>query len=240
MSRMSSSSSDGRFPATRWSIVVAATGEDAAAASALSWLCTRYWEPLRAHAMRRGWRAVSAEDLVQQLFMEIIARRDLTTVQADKGRFRTWLMICLDHLANNERARRNAAKRGGNAQMTSLDELSHPTADQNAAREFDRAWAREVIARGLDRLIAEEEQRGSMKLFNALRPHLTMNGEAAQYVTIARDMGISEGAVRVALYRLRQRLGDALRSELAETLAEPTPAAIEAELAALVAAAGSQ
>jgi RNA polymerase sigma-70 factor (ECF subfamily) len=228
-----------RFPVTRWSIVVAAAGDDAEAATALSWLCARYWEPLRAHAIRRGWRAPSAEDLVQQLLMEIIARRDLSTLRADQGRFRTWLMICLDHLASHERDRRNAAKRGGGMEAVSLDDVSLSLVDPSVTQAFDREWAREVIALGLERLIAEEKQRGTMALFQALRPHLTLNGDAARYEAIARDLNLSEGAVRIALYRLRQRFGDALRAELAETLAEPTPAAIEAELATLLAAARS-
>jgi RNA polymerase sigma-70 factor (ECF subfamily) len=234
-----SSTSPGRFPVTRWSMVVAAAGDDPGAASALSWLCARYWEPLRAHAIRRGWRPASAEDLVQQLLMEIIARRDLSALRADHGRFRTWLMACLDHLASHERARRQAAKRGGGVEVVSLDETSHSLADQSMAHAFDREWAREVIAGGLERLAAEERQRGTMALFHALRPHLTLNGDAARYEAIARDLNLSEGAVRIALYRLRQRFGDALRAELAETLTEPTPEAIEAELAALLAAARS-
>ncbi len=235
-----SSSHPGRFPATRWSIVIAACGEDAAAAGALSWLCTRYWEPLRAHAVRRGWRPASAEDLVQQLLLEIIARRDLASVNAERGRFRTWLMTCLDHLASHERERRQAAKRGGGVAPVALDDLPLTAADPDAAREFDRAWAREVIARGLDRLAAEEAQRGATRLFTALRPHLIANAEAARYAAIGKELAMGEGAVRVAVHRLRQRLGDALRAELAETLAEPTPAAVEAELAALMAAAGSR
>lgn len=234
------STAPSRFPITRWSLVINAATGDATGAAALAWLCERYWQPLCAHAARRGWRPASAEDLVQQLLMEIIARRDLATVQADRGRFRTWLMTCLDHLASHERARRAAAKRGGGVATIGLDELPVASAGDDAAREFDRAWAREVIARGIERLAEQERQRGTGAVFDALRPHLTANAEAQRYAAIGSALGLSEGAVRVAMHRLRQRLGEALREELAETLAEPTPAAVEAELAALLAAAGSR
>lgn len=229
-----------RFPITRWSLVTSAATGDSTGAAALAWLCERYWQPLCAHAARRGWRPTSAEDLVQQLLLEIIARRDLATVQAERGRFRTWLMTCLDHLASHERARRTAAKRGGGVAIVGLDDLTMASAGDDVAREFDRAWAREVIARGLDRLAEQERERGTSALFNALRLHLTANADAERYAAIGSGLGLSEGAVRVAIHRLRQRLGDALRAELAETLAEPTPAAVEAELAALLSAAGSR
>lgn len=230
-----SNDSPSRFPLTRWSIVSAAAHDDPAAHAALAWLCERYWEPLRQHALRRGWRPASAEDLVQQLLMEIVMRRDLTAVDAARGRFRTWLLTCLDHLAHREREHRMALKRGGALAAQSLDEQV-PGADPDAARTFDRAWAVEVIARAQDRLAGEERARGAGAVFDALRPYLDFNAEADAYATVGARLGLGEGAVKVAVHRLRQRLGTALRAELAETLADPTPEAVTAELAALQAA----
>jgi hypothetical protein len=132
-----------------------------------------------------------------------------------------------------------ALKRGGGLAAQSLDGQV-PEAEDDAAQTFDRAWAVEVIARAQDRLAGEEHARGAGAVFDALRPYLDFNAEAEAYATVGARLGLGEGAVKVAVHRLRQRLGTALRAELAETLADPTPEAIATELAALQAALGGR
>lgn len=228
------------FPATRWSIVTSATGDDHGARTAMAWLCERYWEPLRAHACATGWQPTSADDLVQQLLCEIITRGDLAHVDPLKGRFRTWLKSCLDHLGQRERDKRHALKRGGGRIVAPLDTEPEAPALIDASSDFDRAWAREVITRALDRLADDEERRGAGTSFAALRPYLTCDANAKQYADVGVSLGLSEGAVKVAVHRLRRRYGETLRAELAETLAEPSSQSIANELAALRAALSSR
>jgi DNA-directed RNA polymerase specialized sigma24 family protein len=227
------------FPATRWSIVSSATGDDPVARAALAWLCERYWQPLCEHACASGWQPASAEDLVQQLLCEIMVRGDLAQANPGRGRFRTWLKACLDHLAQREREKRHALKRGGHAKAEALDPLLADRSERGAGRNFDRAWAQEVITRALDRLAALEKERGTAAVFAALRPYLTCDAEAVRYAEVGATLGLNESAVKVAVHRLRQRYGDVLRDEIAQTLADPTPEAVASELAALQAALSS-
>ncbi len=227
------------FPATRWSIVTSATGDDPVARAALAWLCERYWQPLLEHACASGWQPASAEDLVQQLLCEILVRGDLAQANPARGRFRTWLKACLDHLAQREREKRQALKRGGKSKMEELDIQLADRTERGAGRSFDCAWAQELIARALDRLADLEAQRGTSAVFTALKPYLTCDAEAARYAEVGSALGLNESAVKVAVHRLRRRYGDVLQDEIAQTLADPTPAAVANELAALRAALSS-
>lgn len=215
-----------RFATTRWSQVTAAAGRDRAA---LSWLCERYWEPLRAHLCRRGVELHAAEDLTQDFFAAML---DGTLVQrADpvRGRFRTFLLACLEHHLAHARERERALKRGG--ALTTSPDADPPAPDQDLIRGFDRAWAESLLERVRDRLRSEGDVRTQR-----LEAFLTENGDAATYAAAGTELGIGEGAVKVAVHRLRSRFRELLRIEVAETLIDPTPASIDVELADLLAA----
>ncbi|MEK7413563.1 MAG: sigma-70 family RNA polymerase sigma factor, partial [Planctomycetota bacterium] len=226
----------GIFHTTRWSQVLAAGSQDQAAASAaLAWLCERQWEPLRRVARRLGVSGDEAEDLVQDFCCRLIERRlELGALEPSGGQFRAWLLTVFRNYLHDWRAHRRAAKRGGAA-----DHRDVLTVEPTAAvldPEFDRDWAEAILARALDRLGAE--QAGTPGRFTALRQLLGGNATPDSYTTIGAGIGLSEAAVKVAIHRMRQRLRELLRQEITETLAEPTPQAIDDELAALAAALG--
>lgn len=212
---------------TRWSVVLAAGGADAAGREALAWLCRQYWEPLCAHIRRRGWR--EDQELAQDFLTSLIERGSLRQADPQRGRFRSWLFCCLDHFLANQAAAAAAAKRGGGLASESLDEVMAAPADPAAA--FDRDWALEVLRAAEDRLQVET---ADVQRYAALRPYLERDGEAVAYRACGETLGLSDLAVKVAVHRLRLRFRELVREGIAETLAESDPEAINAELDCLV------
>lgn len=227
---------DGFVP-TRWSVVVAAAGSDThAARPALVALCETYWYPLYAFARRRGRGPADAEDLVQAFFARLVEKRDLGGADPARGRFRAFLLGAFRHHVQNADRDARALKRGGGRPVVSLDATDaerrfarEPSHDETPERAYDRAWAHAVLARALERLAERQADKGRAELFAALRPSL--GGAAPSTAELAAATGLSEGAVRVAVHRLRKAYGRALRDEIADTLDDPT--GVDAELAAL-------
>jgi RNA polymerase sigma-70 factor (ECF subfamily) len=225
---------DGRFVDTRWSVVARAGGADhAEARAALAWRVERYWEPLRRAARRWGCDEHQAEDAVQDFCCRLVERRaDLGAVAPGPSRFRSWLLVVFRNAVNDYRDRSAAAKRGGG--VAELDaRLLDPPAPPRGDELFDRDWAVALLARAVDRLAREHVRPAGRERFAALEPFLTANGDSAAYAAAGAALGLSEGAVKVAVHRLRQRLRELARLEIGETLAEPTADAIDDELRTL-------
>jgi DNA-directed RNA polymerase specialized sigma24 family protein len=223
------------FATTRWSAVVAAGGGDeAAAARALAWLCEAYWQPLHDHARRRGHDAHAAQDLVQGFFARLCEKRDLAA-DPSRGRFRSYLLGALDHFLSNERDREQALKRGGGQRPARLgrDSGVEPRDERTPERAFARAWALTVLERALAR-VAQEYADDSRGQFAALEPFITDNATGETYAATGARIGMSEGAVKVAVHRLRRRYAELLREEVADTIADPVPRTIEEELRELL------
>ena len=220
-----------RFLTTRWSIVALAASGSREARDALESLCASYWYPLYAFARRRGLDHHAAQDGVQGFFARLIEKQDLTAADRERGRFRAFLLASLKNFLANEWDREQAHKRGGARARLSIDEAAAQRryADDLAVRDapeqvFERQWAREVIARSLAALESEWKRAGREALFARLKPSLV--GEAGDtggvpQSEIARDLGLTENAVRIALHRLRKRFGELLRIEVGETVADP-------------------
>ena len=236
-----SESSDARsFSATRWSVVLAAAGD---AEDALATLCRAYWYPLYAFLRRQGLNTHDAEDVTQGFFAHILEKDALAQVDRAKGRFRTFLLASLKHFLADERDRAKAQKRGGGQPVISLDACEaearyglEPRDELSPDKLFDRRWAIAVIERVLARLDAEYSAAGKGALFSALKPLLTAPGSARPYAEIGAQFSMKEGAVKVAVHRLRQRYGAALRAEIAETVG--TAEEVDAELRHLLDALG--
>ena len=226
-------SSGGRsFSATRWSLVLAAAGD---AETALAALCRAYWFPLYAFVRRQGNSPHDAEDLTQGFFAHLLGKGALAHVDRAKGRFRTFLLASLKHFLADERDRANAQKRGGRQTAISLDACAaeeryalEPRDELSPDKLFDRRWALAVIEQALVRLGAEYAASGKGALFAALQPQLTAPGTARPYAEIGVQFFMNEGAVKIAVHRLRQRSGAALRAEIAETVG--TAEEVDAEL----------
>jgi RNA polymerase sigma factor (sigma-70 family) len=217
-----------RFATTRWSMVVAAgAGEDTGGRAALESLCTSYWYPLYAFERRGGTPAEDARDMVQGFFAELLEKDYLRQADRERGRFRTFLLAAFRHFASKEREKARALKRGGGRKALPLDfedgesrYLREPADERTPETVYERRWALTLLDESVDRLRTEHDVAGRSDLFEALRP--TLGGEAGEpYAALGARLGMSEGAVKVAVHRLRKRYKEVLRSLIAETVAEP-------------------
>jgi RNA polymerase sigma factor (sigma-70 family) len=217
-----------RFPTTQWSQVLAARGGTSSAARpALEALCQSYWQPLYAFVRRQGCDADEARDVVQAYFTELLEKKFLKDVDPESGRFRSFLLVSLKHFLSHDRERARALKRGGRTQTISLDTSSTPALDVRAVDEltpeqvFERQWALTVLERALGRLRLAARDSGTESQFEALKPYLTGDAGRTPYATVGERLGMSEGAVKAGVLRLRRRFGKALREEIAETVSDP-------------------
>lgn len=231
------------FATTHWTVVVAAGGRSAPQADeALAELCRTYWYPLYAYVRRRGTSRQDAEDLTQGFFARFLERNYLDGLSSEKGRFRAFLLAALKHFLANEWDRAGRLKRGGGEAPLSLDWQSADTryqidpADQlSPDRLYDRAWAVTLLERVILRLRAENVAEGkAATLFEELKPFLMVGKKAIPYSRAAAALGLTEGAVRVAVHRLRRRYRELLRAEIAETLSDP--AQVDEEMRTLLGA----
>jgi DNA-directed RNA polymerase specialized sigma24 family protein len=239
---MSEKQPPARFPTTRWSRIARAGGPpDNDARAALDELCRDYWFPLYAFARRRGLSPEVAEDIVQGFLTDMIERGDIGGADRSKGRFRSYLRAACEHYLANDRDHQNAAKRGGGRTIMSIDRLDaesrygrEPAHEMTAERLFERQWALTLLDRVLKRLEAESTESGKSSLFNHLRPALQGDQLVTSYRIIAVELGMTEGAVRVAAHRLRARYRQLLREEVGRTTDDLS--GIDEEIASLLAA----
>ena len=239
---MRESASHAAFATTQWSLVLAA-GETKSPESheALEQLCRAYWFPLYAYLRRRGHASHDAQDLVQDCLTHLIARRAFRDVDPDKGRFRSFLIACLNHRVADAGDRNRAQKRGGGATLLALDEAQadqlyqlESRKDLGADRLFDRRWALAVLEQALERLSAEQTAAGKAPTFALLRSFLTDTAESGDYEPVAAQLRMSPNAVAATVNRLRRRYRELVRSEVAATVGQP--ADVEAEMQHLLAA----
>jgi RNA polymerase sigma-70 factor (ECF subfamily) len=217
------------FRTTRWSLVLSA-GHDSApgAQAALEQLCRTYWYPLYAFLRRSGHPEADAEDLIQSFFVRLIERDWLATADPAKGRFRSFLLICLKRFVGGEARKAEAQKRGGRSVTVSLD-------DADAARRYatemveglapddvyDRRWALTLLEQAWDRLREECQATGRLPLFEHLRAAQDGGSEAPSYEALAVLLNLTEAALKSALFRLRARYREVLRQEVAQTVSNP-------------------
>jgi RNA polymerase sigma-70 factor (ECF subfamily) len=229
------------FVSTQWSVVVAAQSRHTAAgAAAMATLCSRYWRPLYGYVRRRGFSREDAQDLTQTYFLRLLEKNFLDEVDAQRGKFRSFLLASFKHFLSNEWDKGNAAKRGGGVEFLGLDEVAG--AEDHYARNslatamtpeqiYERSWATTVLARATAGLASEFAAAGKSGIFDALKVFLTGDSHGVKYARIAESIGMSEGAARVAVHRLRDRFRALLRTEIAQTLANPAdPRGVDEEL----------
>jgi RNA polymerase sigma-70 factor (ECF subfamily) len=214
---------------TQWSQVLAArNGTDTEAREALEALCQTYWQPLYAYIRHQGHGPEQARDLTQAYFAELLEKNLLAEVDPAKGRFRAYLLATLRHFLSHERDRERALKRGGGTTTLSLDVedgearyVNQPTESMTPIDVFEHRWAMTVLDRAMQRLAAEFKDGGNGEQFETLRQYLTSANPQVPYGDAAEQLGMSEGAIRTAVHRLRKRYGQALRAEIAQTVANP-------------------
>jgi RNA polymerase sigma-70 factor (ECF subfamily) len=218
-----------QFITTRWSLVGAARADavsQARARAALEELCRSYWFPLYAFVRSRGHSADDAQDLVQAFFARILEKDGLSAARRERGRFRSYLLGAMKHFLTNEWHRQRTQKRGGREQVLDWEALNPETryaaavaAADDPDHRFDREWAMEIVTDALQALRDEMAKAGKGEQFEALRGSLT-GDETFSREAIAARLGMSEGALKTAIHRLRRRYRDLLRAAIAETVSD--------------------
>jgi RNA polymerase sigma factor (sigma-70 family) len=216
------------FVSTHWSVVLAAGRESSPdAQAALGTLCGNYWPE-------------DAADLTQEFFSRLMTPGALAGVDRAKGRFRSFLLGSMRHLIANEWNRAQRQKRGGGSAHFSLDALAaeeryelEPADDLSPDKVFERRWAEAVLDRVTRRLQEEFTSAGIARRFDELKVFLLSGDEPPSYAESAARLEMTEGAVRTAIHRMRQRYGELFREEIAQTVASPQE--VEEELRHFVA-----
>jgi RNA polymerase sigma-70 factor (ECF subfamily) len=214
------------FTTTHWSVVLAAKQDSSEAAqAALERLCCTYWYPLYAYVRRRGHSPEDAQDFTQAFFTELLERSSLRTVDPSKGKFRSFLLGALQHFLLNEWDKSRRLKRGGHYQFIAWEEVNaegrytqEPSHDSTPDRIFDRIWALTLLAQVLERLKREYLAMDKAALFEALQGYLTGEKNSSGYAELGARLNMGEGAVKMAVLRLRRRYGELLRFEIANTV----------------------
>lgn len=234
--------SSGHFQTTRWSVVKAAGRDPQSreARDALAKLSQAYWFPIYSFIRRQGHSPQDAEDLTQEFVTRLIEKNYLAEIDASKGRFRSFLLACLRHFLSNEYDRVKAQKRGGGKRLIELDALAaesryqmEPATHLSPDRLFDRRWAIELLDRTLSALREDYAARGQATLFEGLRHVLQGDSGNPDQATLAQQLGMTAGAVKVAISRLRSRYRELLRQEVAQTVS--TDDELRAEMGELLA-----
>jgi len=216
-----------RFPTTQWSVVLKARGSDSVEVrDALESLCAAYWYPLYAYTRSRGHDPEAARDLTQGFFAHLLERDFLQPVAPEKGRFRAFLLASLKNYLAHEQERAQALKRGGGAVTLSMDEgdaegrfVREPADRLTPEQIFERRWGLTIMERAMERLKVASASRPVQ--FTRLKGYLTGDEPSVAYKDAAADLGLTEGAVKTAVHRLRKEYGRILREEVAATLASP-------------------
>jgi RNA polymerase sigma-70 factor (ECF subfamily) len=214
------------FATTHWSVVLAAAGsETARAAAALEKLCRIYWYPLYAYVRRQGHEVHEAKDLTQAFFARLLEKDYVGRASRERGRFRSYLLTALNHFLVDDWKRANRQIRGGGRQILSLDEqiaeerYQHEPVDlMSPEKIYERRWAMTLLDHVLAQLEKEFADLGNAALFTQLQVFLLGDQMAPAYKEVAARLGLTEGAVKAAVYRLRRRYRELLREEIAQTV----------------------
>jgi DNA-directed RNA polymerase specialized sigma24 family protein len=239
-------SSLGNFSTTHWSTVLeAGQNNSPQAAQALEWLCRAYWYPLYAYVRRQGHNVQDAQDLTQEFFARLLEHKYLRLADRNRGRFRTFLLTSLQHFLINDWKKANRCRRGGGQEVLWLDEemaesrlAAEPAMEQPPDTLYDRGWAAVLMDRALAAMRAEFEQAGKADVFHRLKVFVWGEKNALSYAAMAEELAMTEGAVKVAVHRLRQRYGDLLRAEVAQTVTTAVEVEVELKYLASVIRAG--
>jgi RNA polymerase sigma-70 factor (ECF subfamily) len=227
------------FSTTQWSVVVRAGSDRPEQKAALSTLCQVYWRPVYSYVRGRGHDAEAARDLTQGFFAALLEDHGLAAANRERGRFRNFLLASVKNFLGHERERDQAQKRGGGQAPIRLDadpdssfmRIPEPATHETPETIFERGWATALLDQAMADLQKDVERSSSFERFEKLKPFLVSDADPP-YADLARDLKMTEPAVRVALHRMRQRFGTALRERVAQTLEDPDR--VEEELRYLI------
>jgi len=235
---------DPQFTTTHWSVVLLAGQADSPhATEALEKLCRTYWYPLYVYVRRQGNSPEDAQDLTQNFFSRLLEKNYFAKADPDRGKFRTFLLRSMKNFLVNEWKRAGRVKRGGDLTFLSFDAnvaedryAAEPANESNPDTAYEQRWAVTLIEQVLTALRQEFNAADKARLFEELKGFIWGDKSTASYVEIAGHLNLTEGTVKVAVHRLRQRFRELLRAEVAHTVARPED--IDGELRHLIAVVG--
>lgn len=216
------------FNTTHWSLVQAAASPTSGSREALTALCQTYWRPVYAFIRRKGYDQDQSLDLTQGFFAVLIEKNYLVAADRERGKFRSFLLTAAKHFLSHEWEREHAQKRGGFHSVVSMDLIEAeswyaPAAvtEETPERLFERQWALALLARVLGKLRDEFEVDGKKDRFEILATFLDRDADPARYKELAIPTGLSPGALRMMVLRMRRRYRTLLREEIAQTVVDP-------------------
>ena len=217
------------FATTHWSVVMLAARRDTTRArDALARLCQTYWYPLYAYVRRRGYPVHDAQDLTQAFFTRLLERHSLASADPERGRFRSFILVAMNHFLAGEWKKGRAQKRGGGCEKLSLDWAAaeqrydlEPATHAAPDKLFEKQWALTLLSEVISRLEREYHSAGKAGLFAALKHTLIGLRDSHPYAELAVALDLNESAVKVAVHRLRKRYRELIQAEIAETLYDP-------------------
>lgn len=218
-----------RFPPTHWTEIAAARRDGStAAAEALNRLCGTYWYPIYAYIRRKGHSDADAKDIAQGFFHHLLEKNLLGSADRTKGKFRSFLLGSLNYFLANLYTFERAQKRGGGFVFISLDDKEgeeryalEPVHDLSPEKLFERRWALDLHEQAIQHLKDDYARQGKLELFDRLKPFLIDQTDSGDYLTVARALNMTPGAVTTASSRLRSRYGEFINAEIARTVASP-------------------
>ncbi|MBE0617320.1 MAG: sigma-70 family RNA polymerase sigma factor, partial [Proteobacteria bacterium] len=168
-------------------------------------------------------------DLTQEFFARFLEKGSFSLADPSRGRFRTFLLKSLQHFLEDDWKRAHRAKRGGGAIELPLDgaiaekryaaELTEPVTPERA---YEERWALTLLEQVLGRMREDYARVGKARLFEVLQDFLWGPDGSGSYAALARDLATTEGALRVAVHRLREQYRERLRAEVAHTVSNPS------------------
>src|SRR4051812_32265003 len=214
------------FLTTRWTQVLAAQGASTHAGTALADLCAAYYAPVQSYIERTAHDLGDARDLTQEFFARLLAGGMIARAEREKGRFRAYLLGAVKHYLADTRDRLHAAKRGALREHVPLVSSTDTSPGHEAPGPeteppdsvFDRQWGFAVLDLAIAALVAEHERQGKAEQFQLLKPWLSGDAAGVSQAEAAAQLGLSEGAVKVAIHRLRKRFRDLVKAEIAQTV----------------------
>jgi RNA polymerase sigma-70 factor (ECF subfamily) len=217
------------FVTTQWTRVLAARGDSEDARAALSELCGTYYAPVVTFLQCSGNDADRARELAHEFFAQLLERGGFDQVERGRTRFRSYLLAAVKYFAADKHARESALKRGGRSEHLPIEPGTDtsPGLDPSDSschspeREFDRQWALTILDRAMQQLAADHSTAERKAHFEVLKPWLTGDAEGLSQADAAARLSMNEGAVKVAIHRLRRRFRDFVKTEIGRTVCDP-------------------
>lgn len=200
----------------------------AGSVSALEQLCTAYWYPLYVYLRRWGRNPDDAKDLIQSFLTHLFCDSEkdrLANVDASKGKFRSWLLVCLKRYAKDHRLGEPGTVRNplplevDEAENRYLQEPIDPATTPDLA--YEQSWAAQILNRALRSLQSEFALEEKAHRFEVLAKFLPGKHPDLSREQAALQLGTSETAVNTEVTRMRQRLAQLVRKEVTDLLDDP-------------------